>query len=360
MIRLTFGSDSDRVDILLVSEPGGHLLEMIGLQRAWRSFSHAWVTLDSVDTRSLLSLERVLFASGPTARSLGKLLRNLLLAWRTLLRLRPAAILTTGGAVAVPFAWVGRLLGSRIVYVECGGRADRASLSCRLIAPLADLIYVQWRALEAAVPRARYVGRIRLSPDDALLLGRPPGEPPSQAAIFATMGTTKFPFDRLIRAIDQLPNSEDAVIQTSVSGVRPVRAFGVEFLPFDTLTAYIRQAHIVITHGGIGSVLLARANGKRPIVVPRLAELGEHVDDHQIAFARSMSAEGLITLVEDLDRLPEVIADCPDYELPAVEDSEDRLSAELLAYFNALVTQSSRPTTVGHRSAPAPARSHST
>jgi UDP-N-acetylglucosamine transferase subunit ALG13 len=222
------------------------------------------------------------------------------------------------------------------------------------VKPVANVIYVQWQALEALIPRSRYVGRIQLSPSDASMLARPPAEPPPQAAVFATVGTTKFPFDRLIRAVDQLPNSEEAVIQTSASGVRPERALGVAFLPFDLLTAYMRRAQVVITHGGFGSVFLARANGKRPIVIPRRAEFGEHVDDHQIAFARSMAAEGLITLVEDLAQLPDVIADCPDSELPGAEDREDRLSAELLAYFNAVVRQRSRLAAVGHRDTAVP------
>jgi UDP-N-acetylglucosamine transferase subunit ALG13 len=360
MIRLRSGSRSDRVDIVLVSEPGGHLLELLGLQRAWLSFPHAWVTLDSIDTRSLLSFERVVFAKGPTARSMANLLRNVLVAWRSLSRLRPAVILTSGGALAVPFAWVGRVLGARIVYVECGGRADRASLSCRLIAPVAELIYVQWRALEAAVPRARYAGRIRLSREEEPLVGRPDVQPPSHATIFATVGTFKLPFDRLIRAVDQLPNAKNAVIQTGLSRVQPVHGLGVDFLPFDVLTAYIRQARVVITHGGIGSVLLARAYGKKPIVVPRLSELGEHVDDHQIAFARSMAAEGLITLVEDLNLLPGVIADFADHEMAVADEGDDGLSAELLVYFNAHITPSSRHTIIPHRAETASARYPST
>jgi UDP-N-acetylglucosamine transferase subunit ALG13 len=328
------------VDILLVSQPGGHLLELLGLHRSWRPFSHAWVTLDSVDTRSLLSRERVLFASGPTLRSLINLLRNVRTAWKSLRELRPAAILTTGSALSVPFAWVGRLLGIPVVYVECGGRADRPSLSCRLVAPVAARIYVQWPELVQAVPRARFVGRIRFSREDVPLFQPRTAEPLTDATIFVTVGTCPFPFDRLIRALDELPDTENVVVQTGVSHIRPTRALSVDFLPFDELTAYIRQARIVVTHGGIGSVLLARASGKRPIVVPRLPELGENVDDHQLAFARSMAVEGLITLVEDPDRLPEVLADIHDCTLPAHEDGDDRLTDELLLYFSGLVKDS--------------------
>jgi UDP-N-acetylglucosamine--N-acetylmuramyl-(pentapeptide) pyrophosphoryl-undecaprenol N-acetylglucosamine transferase len=329
---------SERVDILLVSQPGGHLLELLGLHRAWRPFTHAWVTLDSVDTRSLLSSERVFLARGPTPRSVRNLVRNMVIAWRTLRRVRPTAILTTGSALAVPFAWVGRLLGVRTVYVECGGRADRPSLACRLVAPVATLIYVQWPGLERAVRHARYAGRVHISSIDELMLGASVVGP-LNVAVFATVGTCPYPFDRLIRALDDLPDAEDVVVQTGVSHVRPTRAHGIDFLPFDELTAHIKQAGVVVTHGGIGSVLLALANGKRPIVVPRLPELGENVDDHQNAFVRGMAAEGLVTLLEDPEHLAEMLAAPLDAAAATgAASGESRLSNELFAYFDALFT----------------------
>jgi UDP-N-acetylglucosamine:LPS N-acetylglucosamine transferase len=69
-------------------------------------------------------------------------------------------IVTTGAAVAIPFAWIGRLRGVNVVYVESLTRIHRPSLSCRLVAPVADRIYVQWPELLQALPRARYAGSI--------------------------------------------------------------------------------------------------------------------------------------------------------------------------------------------------------
>jgi UDP-N-acetylglucosamine:LPS N-acetylglucosamine transferase len=73
---------------------------------------------------------------------------------------RPKVVVTTGAATAVPFAWVARVRGARIVYVESLSRIDRPSLSCRLIAPVAARIYVQWPELLQALPRARYAGTV--------------------------------------------------------------------------------------------------------------------------------------------------------------------------------------------------------
>jgi len=118
------------------------------------------VTLDKSDARSLLDGEQVVFAHGPTARNLGNLVRNLGLAWTVIRALRPRVIVTTGAGVAVPFVWIGRLFRARVIYIESLSRIDSPSLSCRMIAPVADRLYVQWPELGRALRRARYVGSV--------------------------------------------------------------------------------------------------------------------------------------------------------------------------------------------------------
>ena len=148
--------------MLLVCSTGGHLLQLVALREAWKEHSHVWVTFDKSDARSLLAGERVVHAYGPTNRNVPNLLRNLGLAWRVLRRVRPRTIVTTGAGVAVPFAWIGRALGARVVYVESFTRIEGPSLSCRLIAPVASRVYAQWPELTKALPRARYVGNVFL------------------------------------------------------------------------------------------------------------------------------------------------------------------------------------------------------
>jgi beta-1,4-N-acetylglucosaminyltransferase len=153
-------NDQQPLDLLLVCSSGGHLLQLAALRPSWDAFSHVWVTFDKSDSRSLLRHERVVYAYGPTNRSVRNLLRNLVLAWTTVARFRPRVILTTGAGVAVPFAWVGWLRGARVVYVESFTRIEEPSLSCRLIAPVADRLYAQWPELVRALPRARHVGSV--------------------------------------------------------------------------------------------------------------------------------------------------------------------------------------------------------
>ena len=150
----------ENVDVLLVCSTGGHLLQLFALRGAWTDTRNAWVTFDKSDARSLLAGEQVVFAYGPTNRSIVNLLKNLLLAARLLRRLRPRVIVTTGAGVAVPFCWIGRLRGARVVYVESLSRITSPSLSYRLIAPVATRLYCQWPEFAASVRRARYVGSV--------------------------------------------------------------------------------------------------------------------------------------------------------------------------------------------------------
>lgn len=126
--------------------------------------------------------------------------------------------------------------------------------------------------------------------------------------ILATLGTLHFPFDRLLRALDGLAGDEELVVQTRAPGVRPAGARVITELPYEDLVGEIRRARVVVCHAGVGSVLTVLANGKRPVVVPRLARFGEAVDDHQLPFARRLAEAGAVRLVEDVEALPEALA----------------------------------------------------
>lgn len=151
---------TSQTDVMLVCSAGGHLLQLLALASAWSDLSRCWVTLDKSDARSLLVGERIVFGHGPTNRSIPNLFGNLLLAWRVVRRERPRVLLTTGAGLAVPFAWVARLFGARVIYVESLTRFQGPSLSCRLIRPVAHRLYVQWPELAEKVPHGVFYGSV--------------------------------------------------------------------------------------------------------------------------------------------------------------------------------------------------------
>jgi UDP-N-acetylglucosamine transferase subunit ALG13 len=126
--------------------------------------------------------------------------------------------------------------------------------------------------------------------------------------IFVTVGTNEATFDRLLAALDGIPAGEELLVQHGPSTVRPAGATCVDYLPFDELVEAVRRARVVVTHAGVGSMLSALANGKRPVVVPRLARFGEAVDDHQVPLGRRLGEQGLVMFVEDPADLPGAIS----------------------------------------------------
>jgi UDP-N-acetylglucosamine transferase subunit ALG13 len=124
--------------------------------------------------------------------------------------------------------------------------------------------------------------------------------------LFVTVGTDHHPFDRLVRWLDAwLEGGGDRLARCLVqrgTSIPPSHAQSSHYLPYDAMDAAVREAAALVCHGGPGTIMLAAHAGKIPIVVPRLRALGEHVDDHQLIFARRMANEGTIVLAESEDR----------------------------------------------------------
>lgn len=152
--------------------------------------------------------------------------------------------------------------------------------------------------------------------------------------IFVTVGTNEARFERLVQAAGRIPPGEELVIQTGHCRSAPDRARCVDFLSFEEMTEHARRARVVVCHAGVGSIMVALMAGRRPVVVPRRAALGEAVDDHQLPLARRMDAAGLVRLVEDPDDLPRAVSE--DGSRPPVRPGEGTaLARELHGYLSA-------------------------
>ena len=150
--------------------------------------------------------------------------------------------------------------------------------------------------------------------------------------ILVTVGSSGTAFDRLLCEVENLDTSEEVLIQHGPSQVRPPNARCVAFLHFNELRDAVRSARIVITHGGVGSVLLALMNGKRPVVVPREHRYGEVVDDHQVLFAERLARDGLVTLVRDPRELRLALDAGHGKDAAPSSNGRSKLEAELADY----------------------------
>lgn len=146
--------------VCLVCSSGGHFVQMYSMCELWKQYECLWVTFPGEDTDCLLRDANVVHAYHPTNRSIKNLIRNIGLAWTTLRRERPSAIVSTGAGVAVPFMLIGRLLGIRTIYIDSLTRTDDLSLSGRLLYRWVHTFLVQWPAVAEKHPRALFRGRV--------------------------------------------------------------------------------------------------------------------------------------------------------------------------------------------------------
>ena len=130
--------------------------------------------------------------------------------------------------------------------------------------------------------------------------------------IFVTVGTHEQPFNRLIRYIDKLKEKglirEEVVIQTGYSTYEPRYCRFSKLFPYSEMCRLVKEARIVITHGGPSSFIMPLQEGKIPVVVPRQKRYGEHVNNHQLEFCRAIEERsGNIIVVEEIRELKRVI-----------------------------------------------------
>ena len=130
--------------------------------------------------------------------------------------------------------------------------------------------------------------------------------------IFVTVGTTHFPFDRLVASVATLDVDDEIVVQRGASSITPENAQVIDFLSFEELADHVRRSRVVVSHAGVGSIMVALSHGKRPIVVPRLARYGEAVDDHQAQIAAMLGEQGRVTALDDVGGLRLAIASALD------------------------------------------------
>lgn len=125
-----------------------------------------------------------------------------------------------------------------------------------------------------------------------------------------SVGNATQPFPRLLGAIaamaDRLP--QPVVIQ---SGYTSFQCGGCDMRPFLEMSAFetlVTEANLLILHAGAGSVIHALRAGKVPVLMPRRAALGEHVDDHQIEFARELEKMGRVSVAYESRELEGAVA----------------------------------------------------
>lgn len=125
--------------------------------------------------------------------------------------------------------------------------------------------------------------------------------------IFVTLGTQDKQFKRLLEAVDKLDINEKIIAQIGSTDFASAKMEIYKYMSIDEFTKYMNEARIVITHAGVGTIILGLKLRKKMIVAARRKEYKEHVNDHQMQILENFSNEGYIMPLQNFDDLEKLI-----------------------------------------------------
>lgn len=125
--------------------------------------------------------------------------------------------------------------------------------------------------------------------------------------ILVLLGTQNNSFHRLLEEVQK--NIDNGIIQEEVIAQKGYTKFEskdmtlYDKIPTDEIKRLIDKADVVITHGGVGSIITSITKGKKVIAVPRLKKYKEHVNDHQLDIVHSFNEMGYIMGIDEVSEL---------------------------------------------------------
>ena len=282
---------------LLVANDGGHIMQLHTMRPRLGLVDVVWVTPRTPQTESLLAGEVVHWADPCPPRDLGAVMHNAARCRVLFEQYAITLVVSTGAALALAVLPQARMRNIETVYIESATRYDAPSLSGRMLAMMPG---VRTFSQSAALHNRRWT--YLASPWD--LYESVEREPRPISRMVVSLGTQEgFGFRRLLERLAPLvPAGVEVLWQT---GSTPVDGLGIDghpSVPSADMTLAVAESDVVVAHAGTGIALLALENGKFPVLVPRRALHGEHIDDHQLTIALELSLRDLC-VSRDADNL---------------------------------------------------------
>ncbi|MCX8075044.1 MAG: UDP-N-acetylglucosamine transferase subunit ALG14 [Clostridia bacterium] len=150
--------------VMFVASSGGHLSELLKLETLFNKYDYLLVT-EKVDTTEYLkdnyNVKYVSYCSRDNMVNYYiNILINLLKSIYIYLKFRPDTIVTTGANTGGVMCFIGKMFGSKIIYIESLAKVKDLSLTGKNMYKIADKFYVQWEELTKLYDKAEYLGRL--------------------------------------------------------------------------------------------------------------------------------------------------------------------------------------------------------
>ena len=147
--------------------------------------------------------------------------------------------------------------------------------------------------------------------------------------ILVTLGTQDKPFTRLLDAVQQLIDKgiikDKVVVQAGCSKYESKDMEIFDLIPMDDFERLMSECDLLITHGGVGSIVSGLNKNKKVIAIPRLAKYGEHVNDHQKQIIDNFNKKEYIIGIEETDELEDALNKVKKFKPKKYESNRDNM-----------------------------------
>jgi UDP-N-acetylglucosamine transferase subunit ALG13 len=127
---------------------------------------------------------------------------------------------------------------------------------------------------------------------------------------FVSVGNAKQLFRRFLNEVAVIASKlpQPVIVQHGHTPFECPICKAKAFMDMEEFSSNIKNAELLIMHAGAGSVIHAIEAGKVPVVMPRRASFGEHVNDHQVEFAEALARAGRVIMIESPEELESAVA----------------------------------------------------
>lgn len=152
--------------ILFIASTGGHLNELLQLKVLFKEYNSYLITEKDISTQGLQidGIKKIRYLTYGTRSKIlvypFVFIYNCFKSLFYYLKIKPKVIITTGTHTAVPMCYIGKIFGSKIIFIETFANKNTRTLSGRMVYPISDLFIVQWKEMQQLYPKSVYGGAI--------------------------------------------------------------------------------------------------------------------------------------------------------------------------------------------------------
>ena len=149
--------------VMFIASTGGHLAELLQLKNLLKQYDSCLITEKTASNLTLKkkykNVSYLIYGTKDHPLTYPfKLLANCFKSLFLYFKYHPDYIVTTGAHVAGPMCCIGKIFGSKIIFIETFANIHSKSITGKLVYPFADVFIVQWESLLKLYPKAHYEG----------------------------------------------------------------------------------------------------------------------------------------------------------------------------------------------------------